>query len=258
MSLATVLEEIQKLKPYAEEDPYAGPPETMNGRVGRRNQAVERLKTLKQEYRKNILESAVFIIVTGEKREAFTTAATGEFGCIEANPNAFYENLADRLLPAFMQRRESVPNLFDILSRHLEDTMTNLGVIGYNQLIFRQEYQVTVNNKAELTDLIRRAINDQVGAEMVGMQATYDMVDKGIKDGLGAKTVPIILSTGDAKLAIDLNNSLNRLKPKGKFLVVAGKGNKDLKAVDGVLNVKDPSPSEVEKTLKAISGATKK
>lgn len=258
MSLATVLEEIQKLKPYAEEDPYSGPPETMNGRIGRRNQAVERLKTLKTEYRRNMLESAVFIVVTGEKRDAFTAAATTQFGCLEANPNAFYENLADRLLPAFLQKRESVPNLFDILGRHLEDAASGLGIVGYPQLIFRQEYQVTVNNKEDLTNLIRRAVNDQVGSEIVGINAVSSMVEKGIKDGLGAKVVPIILNTGDPKLAIDLNNTLNRIRPRGKFLVVAGKGNKDLKAVDGALNVKDPSAEEVEKTLKTISGATKK
>jgi hypothetical protein len=258
MSLATVLEEIQKIKPYADEDPYQGPPETMNGRVGRHNHAMERLNTLKLDYREALLRSAVFIVVTGEKREAFTQVATSQFGCLEANPYAFYENLAERLLPAFMQKRESVPNLFDILGRHIDDVMRNLGVLEHNQLIFRQEYQVTVNTKQDLTDLIRTAVNAQIGAEITGIRTVHDMVDKGIKDGLGANTVPIILSTGDAKFALDLNNTLNRLKTKGRFLVVSGKGTADLKNATGVLNVKNPSQEEVEKVLKTISESTKK
>jgi len=258
MNLSRILEEIKTLQPFADENVEQGPVETMGGRRGRKNQAVERLKTLKQEYRQGLLDTAIFIVVTGEKREAFTSLATSKFGCFEANPNALYENLATRLEPAFKQSRESVPNLFDILGRHLEDQAQMLGIIAYPQLIFRSEYQVTVDGRAGLVDLIRRAINDQVGSEMVGIQAAYDITPVAVAANHGARTTPIILSTDNVKLALDLEKTLGRLKPKAKFLVVSGKGTKELKAVPGVVMVKDPSEEEVEKVLKEISGATKR
>lgn len=41
MSLQDTLTEIKRLKPFAEEDTNVGPLETLNGRRGRKSQAIE-------------------------------------------------------------------------------------------------------------------------------------------------------------------------------------------------------------------------
>lgn len=257
MSLAKVLEEIKKVKPYADEDVNSGPVETLNGRRGRKNQAIERLTTLRQEYRQSMLDTAAFIIVTGDKREEFAEAAKN-FKCFSADPNEFYIDLANHVPPIFYGGNASVNDAFDVLGRHLEDKARNLGIIGYPQLIFRQDYRVTLKSKNDLIDLTRRCINEQVGSEIVGLQALSTLTDSAIDAGHSGKITPIILSTSDEKLALDLDNTLVRLKPRGVFLVVAGKGTKTLKAVKDAIFVKDATPEAVEQALKTISGATRK
>jgi len=258
MSLSKVIEQIKAAKVFAEEDVNSGPAETLNGRRGRKNQAIEQLKLLKNQYKTELTETAVFIVVTGEKRAAFATAAVENFKCFTANPNEVYEDLASRIPPALYQGKESVAGLFDVLGRHLEDKAQELGIIGYPQMIFRQSYRATLKSKEDLVDLVRTAINDQVGPEIVGIQTVNSLLDAAIKEGHGARVTPIVLSTDNESLALSLEKSLGRLKPKGVYMVVAGKGSKALKAVEGAFFVKDPTPEVVEQTLKTISGSVKK
>lgn len=257
MSLAKTMEEIKKVKPYAEEDVDTGPRETMAGRRGRKNQAVEQLKILKREYRLKLLESAAFIVVTGSAAEEFTKIATESFGCMSTDPDTFYKDLADRIPAALYNGTETVSNLFDVIGRHLEDKAGELDINGYPQLIFKQEYRTTLKNKNDLLNLIRTAINDKVGPEIVGIQAASSLLDKAIASEHGKKVTPIILATDNEKLAIDLEGSLNRLHPRGVFLVVAGKGTKALKAVSGMISVKEPTNETVEGVMGQVSNATK-
>lgn len=257
MSLAKVLEELKQVSQFANEDVESGPRETLVGRRGRKNQAIERLKTLKFEYQASLMESAAFIVVTGEKSKEFTSVAVENFKCFSANPNDFYEELAGRIPPTLYQGKESVSNLFDILGRHLEDKAQELGIIGYPQMTFKQQYRVTIKNKNDLVDLVRQAINDQVGSEIVGLQAINSLTDEAISKNHSGKTTPVILETANEALALDLVKTLNRLKPKGVFLVVSGRGTKNLKAVNGMIAVKDPTNENVEKALTSISTFTK-
>lgn len=256
MSLSKVLEEINQVKVYAEEDTESGPIETLSGRRGRKNQAIEKLKTLKSEYKQSLIDSAAFIIVTGDKRDEFTSVAVENFKCFSRDPNDFYEDLADRIPPTLYQGQASVSTIFDVLGRHLEDKAREIGIIGYPQMIFKQEYRVTLKDKSDLASLIKRAINEQVGSEIVGVQAIASIVDPAIARGHGAKVTPIIFSTNEESLALNLKSALRRLKPVGVFLIVAGKGTKALRAAEGVISVKDLTAENVKQVLKTISEAT--
>lgn len=258
MALSNVLEEIKKVQPYAVEDVDAGPAETLVGRRGRKNRAIESLKTLRSQYQRELLESAAFIIVTGEKRKEFAAAAE-TFGCFEANANAYYEDLANRIPEVLYQGKESVSNLFDILGRHIEDKNRELSIHEYPQVIFKQQYRITIKEKADLVGLIRQDINEQMGSEIVGIQSVSGLTDAAIAKEHGAKVTPIILTVDTETLALDLERTLNRLRPRGVFLVVSGKGTKNLRAVPNVISVKDPANTEeVEKVLKTISGVAKR
>lgn len=257
MTLAKTLEEIKKVKQFAEEDVENGPIETLSGRRGRKNQAVETLKRLKREYKQELISSAAFIVVTGEKREAFTSTAVESFKCFAVDPNAFYEDLSGRIPSALYTSKESVSGLFDVVGRHLEDKASELDIIGYPQLIFKEQYRVALKTKEDLTALIKRAINEQVGAEIVGLQSVTSLVDKAINSDHDASITPIVLTTDSDQLALSLKNSLGRLHPRGVFLVVAGKGTKALKATEGVTTIKDPTKETVEQTLTSFSDTMK-
>jgi hypothetical protein len=258
MSLSKVMEEIKAIRPYTTEDVDSGPRETLSGRRGRKNQAIERMKGLKRECRLDLLTSAAFIIVTGSAKDAFASLATEKYDCFTANPNDFYQNLADRIPESLYKGKESMVNLFDIVGRHLEDKAMELDLQGYNQLIFKQEHYVSIKQKSDLVEMLKRAINAQMGSEIVGIQAVTSLVDTVIDKEHTAKVTPIVLATDDEKLAIDLESSLRRLNSRGVFLVVAGKGTKNLKTVPGVISVKEPTEETVEAALKGINASSKK
>lgn len=262
MSLSKVLEEIKKTKPFAEEDVETGPIETLNGRRGRKNQAIERMKTLKFEYQQDLRQSAVFIVVVGDKRNEFTSTAVESFKCFSTDPELFYEDLASRIPDVLWKGKESVSNLFDILGRHLEDKARELGITEYPQMTFKQQYRAHISSKEDLVSLVKRAINEQVGSEVVGIQTVYTLTDTAINNDHGAKITPIVLNTADSFLALELESTLRRLNPRGVFLVVAGKkpriANGSRVFLDDTILVKDPSKEEVEKVLTDISTSVKK
>lgn len=257
MSLQTVLEEIKKLKPFAEEDVDAGPVDTLSGRRGRKHQAQERLKVLRREYITDLMKSSVFIVASGVGRDEFAKIATENFGFFSADPEEFYRDLASRISPSLYSGKESVSNIFDVLGRYLEDKAMELGIIGYPQLIFKQQYRKAINSAAEFQELVKQAVNEQLGTEIVGIQAVNSLVDKAIAKGHSDKITPIVLATGDEQLALDLVKDLERLTSR-VFLTVTGKASKGLKAVEGVLTLKEATPETVEQTLTTIKKSLKK
>lgn len=257
MSLETTIKAIKEAKPFAEENIETGPMETMGGRRGRKIQAIEQLKMLKRQYRTDLLTSAVFIIVAGSARSDFEKVATEKFGLFSADPDEFYKDLANRVSPSLYLGKESVSNLFDVLGRHLEDKMNELDVNEYNQLIFKAEYVQNITSPEEFTTLAKRAINKQLGAEIVGVQAVTSILDKAIENEHSAKTTSIVLSTGDEALALSLVQDLERITSR-IFLVVAGKGSKTLKGVQESISVKDATEDTVKSTLDTIKSALKR
>lgn len=257
MSLTQVLDEIKTLKQFAEEDVQSGPMETLNARRGRKNQAIERLKLLKREYSKDLLRSAVFIVAAGAGRNEFATLAVEKFGCFSTDPDTFYADLAGRVPPTLYLGREGVSNIFDVLGRHLEDKMGELDINEYNQLLFKANYSGTLNSQDQYKTLVTRAVNAQIGAEIAGIQAVASLVDEAIKREHAEKITPILLTTGDNQLAMELMKDLERLTPR-VFLTVTGKSSKAMKSVDGVLLMSEANEESVQQTLTEIRNNLKK
>lgn len=257
MSLQTVLAEIQKVKPFAEEDTNSGPMETLNARRGRKTQSIERLKQLKREYKQELMQNTVFIISTGSGRDDFAKTATEDFGLFAADPETFYRDLATRVPEVLYVGKEGVSNIFDVLGRHLEDKMMELDVNAYNQLLFKAGYAKTLKDVSEFTQLIKIAVNSQIGAEIAGIQAIDSLVDQAIAKNHDAKITPVVLSTADEEFALAMLNDLNRLTTR-VFLSVTGKSSKTLKSVDGALLLKDASKESVESALKLMKQSLKK
>lgn len=258
MSLESTIKEIKRLKPFAEENTEDGPVETLSGRRGRKNQALGELQRLRRVYINDLLRSAVFIVVTGKGREEFETIATGQaFGLFSSDPETFYKDLARRVHPTLYAGSASPTNLFDVLGRHLEDKMSELEVNEYNQMIFKEKYIQVVSTPEQFVTLLKRAINEQIGAEVVGVQAAHSIVDKAIQMGHAAKITPIVLSTGDDSLALSLVKDLERLSPR-VFLVNVGKTSKELRAVEDSINLKEVNEEVVKTTFDKIKATIKK
>lgn len=251
MSLSTVMEEIKKVGPAAKENIEEGPMSTLNARRGRKNQAIERLKALKDEYIRELMKGSTFIVVTGGSRNEFTAMATEQFHCFANDPESFYRDLANRIPESTYLGRESMPNIFDIVSRHLEDKALEMNIIGYPQLIFKSKYNKSIKSKEEFVGVIKEALVEQLGGEMTGIQAVRAIAVDAIAREHSAKITPIILSTSDDAFALKIAEDLERLTSK-VFVVVVGKASKALKATEGALLVKEVTPEAVEQTLTTI------
>lgn len=251
MSLSSILKEMEVSRPQSEMDVQMGSPETYGGRIGLKRAGIEAMKRLTLQYRNELMTSTMFIVVTGSSREAFTELATGDtFGCFSADPDAFYKDLASRIDPSLFGR-ESLGALFNIAGNILEDKAMELDIGSYPMLAFSDKYNVAVKNTEEFAALIRRAINDQVGPEIVGINSIHAIVNKAIEKNHSAVVTPVILSTDDEKFAFDLNKDLRRLTSK-VFLVVAGKSSGNLHTANGAILVKKVTEESVGEALASI------
>jgi hypothetical protein len=251
MSLSNLLSEIKSNQAAAEMNPNVGPPETLNGRIGMKRNAAETNKRLKRQYRTELMAQVAYIVVTGSNRDAFTEVASGEnFGCFTADPDNFFKDLASRMDKSLFGR-ESTKNLFSIAGNIIEDKAIELDLQSYPMLSFNERYNTTVRSPEEFVPVIRNAVNDQVGSELVGINAVYSVVDEAIRKDYSATVTPVILSTSDERFALDLSKNLKRLTPK-VFLVAAGTASRELKETLGTFSVKNPTEDSVGKTLTTI------
>lgn len=251
MNLQTIINEIELNTPNSLLDPRVGPEATAGGRRGLRTAALERLKQLRIEYRKELAASSVFIIVTGQNRQAFCdTAAVNPFDCFVADSEAFYKDIVSRIDPRLFGN-ERISHLFSIMANCLEDKAMELDLGSYNPLLYRDEYSAMVTSPEELVLVLKRAINDQVGSEIVGIDAVASIVDTAIARKHSAYPTPIVLNTPDETLSVVLNKDLKRLTPN-VFLVSAGKPSKFLKTAGNLVAAKDASSESVGNALSSI------
>ena len=251
MSLSSILKEMETNRPNAEMDVQMGNPSTYGGRVGLKRAAQETLKRLRLDYRNELKASTFFIIVTGSDRDAFTELASSEkFDCFATDPDDFFKDLTSRINPTLFGR-EGVKNLFNIAGNILEDKANELDIGSYPMLSFSDKYNRNVANAEEFSALIRTAICDQVGPEIVGINAFSSILDKAINKKHSATVTPVVLNTSDEKFALDLQNDLKRLTSK-VFLVVAGKATKNVNQAKDVFKVKTVSEESVGEALSSI------
>lgn len=256
MSLINIVKQIENYQPQADAEVSLDFPNTYSARLGVKRSAMDAIKRLKDEYRKILLESTAFIVVTGNGRDNFATLASNEnFGCFSANSEDFYNDLVDRVSPPTIKPslfgRENVRSLFSIAQNVLRERADALEIRDYPSLMFSEKYNMGINSKEEFVSLIKRAINDQVGSELVGINAVHSVVSTALDRKHTAPVTPIILNTEDEVLALDLQKTLKRLTPK-VFLVVAGKAAKTTHSFTGAISVKTVNEDSVTDALNKI------
>lgn len=253
MSLNAILQEIEKTRPVATLDLTLGNENTFRGREGMKRAAVDRLEQLKTDYKKALVESTFFIILTGANRTLFNEVASNpDFGCFSVDPDNFYNDLASRV-DSKLFGRESTKYLFNIANNALYDKALEIGV-SRNSIVeikFDERYNRAVKNTNELAALLKQAVNDQIGSEIVGLDAITSIADRALEQKHSGSITPVLLNTGDENFALDLQKNLTRLKTK-TFIVVAGKASKTLQTFPGAFVVKNVTEETVGETLKSI------
>lgn len=258
MGLQEIVAQIKELQVYANENVESGPIETLVGRRGRKNQALNQLAQLSRQYKEEMRNGAIFIIVTGSQRDAFASMAVDNFKCFSSDPEEFYSDLTDRVPATLYLGKETLVNAFDTVGRHLEDKMMELDANSYPQLIFKQQYDRKLSSKEDFQALLKQAINEQVGAEIVGIQAVQSLFKKAIEENHVTKLTPIVLPTEDETFVAALSHDLENRLTRRTYVVVAGKATKAVKSIKGSLLVKEPTQESVMEVLNAINDSLKK
>jgi hypothetical protein len=230
---------------------------TMGARRGRKNAAVERLKELKTEYSNSLLNGAVFILSVGSEAEAFNEVASTEGNCLSAKAEDIFEDLAGRVHPSLYSGKSTNSNLFDVVGRHLEDKAGELGMTEYPQLMFKDKYSRQIDTQADFAQLLKEAVTEQVGGEIVGITAVRGLTDAAIARNHTQSVTPILLTTKDQKFAVELIKDLERLTPR-VYLVVAGEAPKQLISAKGAIALTEVNSKTVKNALKQIKTSLNK
>lgn len=221
-------------------------------RLGNIMQAKEQLKLLGQEYRKALISRVTFIIVTGSLSNKFAELAEAEFSCFAVNVDDFYLEATAKIPPVLYQNVSSSQNLFEHIAAAIEEKAHNMDIVSYPALVFESKFKKMLKSKEEMIALAKAAINDKIGAEIVGLDALSKITQRVIDSGLSGKTIPVILHTEDSTIVEELAKGLRRSLSRNTFVISTGP-KVDQKIKDISLNsIKTISSESVEKSLMKI------
>jgi hypothetical protein len=208
--LKTILKDYQTQKKIANIDLSDVPPQAYSGRLGKVKRAKENIAALEEDYLGAVRNNCLFILATGEKTDDFAQIAEEEYGCFTLGSDDFYNELISDLSDRLYVNKTLTPAIFDIVGRKIEEMALELGIQSYPFLAFEQKYKKNTANKKELMEVVRQAINDKIGAEMVGLYSTFVVAKKALDEEFDAKVIPIVLKVEEAQVQ-ELAQSLNRM-----------------------------------------------
>ena len=258
-SLKSLVETIERNKVLASSNPGEDP-RNFAAKKGKIQRAKLDLEELYMEYRKEVQDRALFIIVTGTQAEKFAKIAEEEFYCYQMDSDSFYEDLVSEVHERLYTNQTASPALFDILGSTFERRALDIGIIGYPALIFESKYKKALKGKEDLLLLAKKAFNEKVGPEILGLDAVEKIskiaINSEDEDKKVLKKFPIVMVTKDESLVKDLAKGL-KFVSGSVFIVTAGtvkdKGIKD----NSITNLKSTTTNTVEKSLVKINENSK-
>ena len=254
-SIESLVDSIEKKKIIATSDAGENP---MNHstKVGKIKRARHDLEELYLEYRKEIQDRALFIIATGTQAEKFAKIAEEEFYCYQLDSDGFYESLIEDINERLYTNQPASPTLFDILGSTFEERAHQIGIVGYPALLFESKYKKMLKNKADMLALAKRAFNEKVGSEVLGLDAIERVskiaINSEDKDKKTLKKFPIVMVTKDEGLVKELAKGLGFVSANVFILGCGTIKNKGVKE-NCITSIKTASKENVEKSLTQIS-----
>lgn len=241
-----LIEEIKQQRKFASDNLSDATPQTMNSRIGRKRHAAMRLDELFFEYRKLFRDRVFAIIAIGEQVEEFEKISSSIAGLISLEYDSLFNQIASKIDKRLLEKGESSGYVLEVASRYLEDTALELGVMSYNQIIYKDKYSGKISTTEEAAELIKRAINEQVGEDLAALFVVDHAIRLAFELDLESKTHPILVKVKNEK---DLQSLLLGLKKLGNRSMVVSAGNSP---VEAEFKTEEVSEKTVLETLKKI------
>lgn len=249
MSLEKILTKIESVKALAMTDLNTVDPRALPYKKGKVDAAKRKLEDLYVDYKKEMMNRCIFILVTGKDSGEFVKIANEEAGCFETHGKQFFKEVADQIDPQLYLKKNSNSSLFDVVNNIMEDKMKALDIISYPRIMFSAKYSKTLQSQQDLIDLLQRAIADSIGNEVVGMDALERIAKVAVNEGYKKALVPVIIHSKDENFIMELSKSLRNINPK----VVRVAAGRTLTDVNALLTIDEVSTEEVGKALKTIA-----
>ena len=249
MSLEQILGKINEEKVVAEMDLDTVSAKALPYKKGQVESAKSRLEGLYIDYKNELLKKAIFILVTGDESSQFAEIAKEEYKCFSVDGKILFKEIVSELNPDLYVDKVINASIFDVIGNILEDKMKRLDIISYNSLIFNSKYGRTVKTKGDMIDVVKEAVSEIVGGEVIGLDAleriTLDAVNSNYKSGI----VPILIHSNDEQFIIDISDSLRKLNPR-VVRIGAGRLEKDINAL---ITLDKTDENQVGNALKKIA-----
>jgi hypothetical protein len=256
MELKHMLAEISKLKLRAEIKIPKSNVNTVQSHISRKRSAELRLPEVKRDYKIALVNSRLIvpIIVTGDSSEEFAKVASEETGILALDGEALYKNIASRLPEQASKGKMAPKTVVDLVSKHFFDIAIDKGVNEYNPINYRHSKTFAVNNAADLDKMIKRVINDQVGAAMTLVFNLDEIADYGIENEYdGEKSqLPVLVVVKDTSIVDQIIEGMKEFTDSS-YLLTSGliDGKVTTKAMVAVEEVNKTSVSNALKTVKS-------
>lgn len=251
MSFKEILTKINEEKKIAETDLNTISPRAYPYKKGQVDRAKENLESLYVDYKNQVLKNAVFILVTGSHSDEFANIAQDKFECFNVDAKSFYQEIVDELSPELYKDKNLNASVFDIAGNVLEDKMKNLDVVSYNSLTFSSKYSKFVKTKAEMVDILKDAINDSVGGEVVGLDALEKVSKEAVNKEYKSRVVPILLRSKDENFLLNIATSIRTINPRVVMVVAGETNNNNINPLSSVSEVNETSVGDALKEIAA-------
>jgi len=248
--LEQILDEINKQKQIAETDLSQVSPRAYPYKKGQVDSAKNKLEGLYIDYKNEILNRAVFILVTGSESESFGNIAKQDFGCFSISGETLAKEIVNDIHPQLYKGKTVNASIFDVVDNVLEKKMKALDVLSYNSLMFNSKYQRVVKNEDEMVLVVRDALNDIVGGEVVALDALERTAQEAVNKNYRSKIVPILIYSEDFSLIQTLSRDIIKINPR---IVRVIAGDSDLEDFNTIANLTDVDSEGVGEALKKIA-----
>lgn len=249
MSLETVLEKIKEQKVIAQQDLDSVDRRVYPYKKGQVEAAKETLEKLYIDYKNELLKRSIFILVTGSESNKFADLANTKGKTFSLDAKVLFKDIVSELNPELYLNKTANAPLFDIVSNVLEKKMKNLDVMSYNSLVFNQKYLRNIKNKTDMEEVVKEAIIDIVGGEVVGLDALERITKTAVNNNYKSRIVPILLHNEDDRFISDISTTLRSLNPR-VIRIVAGEVSTDINPFKTLTEIDE---EKVVETLKEIA-----
>jgi hypothetical protein len=195
------------------------------------------------------VRSKVFaIIVSGSEADEFERIASSIAKLQGLDADALYEELISKMDQRLFEQKEQNAYLIEIAARYLEDIAKDIGVLSYPQIIYNQKYDGRTSTRQEAFKLIKRVIEEQVGAEMAAIFLIDHAVRRAYEHDIDAKVHPLLIKVKDDGQS--LPTLLSSLKTLGNKSIVVSAGKSSVDAEMKLDEVNEKSVLDILKKIK--------